>query len=246
MPEKWNPKVEEREHPWGEAGVRSSLDEVAKTISKGITDPRVRTWAVKKLDEARQKGASVKRPRERAQVLLAAVQKKLWVPDPIGAEYIPAAHLLACDADEPGRVCVPADDCDGLSSLLGACLGSVGIYVLVVGHAYNAQKNIEHVLCAAHIDNKWHYADPSTDLPLGRCVPFSRERLLSVPNIKTLCDDTACLSKGSYDPDRLEFVDKGAFVGVGGLPSLQGLRSRVVWETTPTENILEHMARRMR
>lgn len=374
--------------------MRSSLDEVAKAVAKGITDPRVRTWAVKKLDEARQEGRSVKRPRERAQVLLRAVQKKLWVPDPIGAEYIPAAHLLACDADEPGRVCVPADDCfaegtlvltdevvgntflavpveelrvgmriwglerwsvvenvwakgdlvvdeiefdngtklwlspdhhvyviedererritvselqvgavvprpaqpvvpgietsdvarrrvlgiqrsvgeypcwdittddhrvylpehdvtvsqcDGLATLLGACFGSVGIYVIVVGHGYNAQKHIEHVLCAAHVDNRWEYADPSTELPLGRCVPFSRERLISVPNIKALCDDTACLSRGSYDPDRLEFVDKGAFVGVGAVPSLEGLRAKIVWapeEAPPT--LLESVARRMR
>ncbi len=387
---KWDPKVERREHPFGEAGVRSSLDEVAKAIAKGSTDPRVRTYSIEVLDEARKRGLGVSRPRQRAEVLLTTVQKKLWAPDPFGAEYIPAAHLLACDPDKvkDGQVCVRGDDCfaegtlvltdetvgetylavpveelrpgtriwglerwsvveavwskgellvdeiefdgapggrlwltpdhhvyvieggverritvaelrpgaivpkpvtpgvvpsevayrevrsiqrgvgtvpcwdittddhrvylpehgvtvsqcDGLATVLGAMLMSVGIPVLVVGHAYSGMKNIEHVLCAAHIDSKWHYADPSTELSLGRCVPFTRERLLSVPDIKALCDDTYCLSKGSYDPD--DFVDKGSFVGVGSLPTL-GLSSRVVWRVEPDDlTLLEAVARR--
>lgn len=225
----------------------SSLEEVAKAAAKGATDPRVRTWSIERLDIARGRGEGVKHPHERARVLLEAVQKKLWVPDPVGAEYIPQPHLLACDADKPknGQVCVRGDDCDGLAALLAAALSSVGIYTLIVGHGYGREKQIEHVLCAAHLPklNKsrpWHYADPSTKLPLGTCVPFTRERLLSIPNVKLLCDGSACLGKKSFDPQQEEFIEQGLFVGVGQLP-LGGLSARVLWldEERPSSLIAE-------
>ena len=250
----WKPPVDKRNHPWGERGVLSSLDEVAKAASRGSTDPRVRTWAIETLDKAREKGAVVKHPHERARVLLEAVQKKLWAPDPIGAEYIPEAHLLACDPDKPkdGQVCVRGDDCDGLATLLGASLSAVGIYTLIVGHGYG-ENRIEHVLCAAHLPRlnvsaPWHYADPSTKLPLGRCVPFKRERLLSIPNVKVLCDGSACLGKQAFDPENLEFIDQGLFIGVGRLPELRGLSSRVVWEALGghAPSLLEQAVERLR
>lgn len=239
--------VVKREHPWGEQGIRSSLNEVAKAVAAGAVHPNVRTWAIEMLDLARERGESVKRPRERARVLLSAVQKKLWVPDPVGTEYIPAAHLLACDPKKPkeGQVCVRGDDCDGLATLLGASFSSVGLHVLVVGHGYNEMKQIEHVLCAAYLDGKWNYADPSTTLPLGKCVPFSRERLLSIPNIQTICDDTVCLGRRQFDPEKMEFVDKGVFVGVSGPPDMEGLSANLVWVTEPrAPSLLEVAARR--
>ncbi len=397
MANNWKPATEQRKHPWGESGVLSSLDEVAKAASKGSTDPRVRTWAIERLDKAREGGASVKHPHERARVLLEAVQKKLWVPDPIGAEYIPQAHLLACDPDKPkdGQVCVRGDDCfaegtlvleeergplpveqlqpgmriwgldkwsvvqdvwpkgvltvavvhlsnggrllltedhhvyvvdpdgvekrvrvwelrggmrmpqpryapfefkrprsgdlrfdrwesgfgklelpcwdittddhrvylpehdvtvsqcDGLATLLGACLSAVGIYTLIVGHGYG-EGRIEHVLCAAHLpklrsSEPWHYADPSTKLPLGRCVPFKRERLLSIPNVKVLCDGSTCLGRQSFDPDNLEFIEQGLFVGVGQPPELANLHARVVWQALgeAEPSLLEQAVRRL-
>lgn len=241
-------KVEQRQQPWGEAGIRSSLNEVAKKAASGAVHPGVRTYVGKKLREAQQRGQSVKRPRERASVILGVVQnEKLWMPDPVGTEYIPAAHLMACDGTlEDGSACVEADDCDGKATLLGAMLSCAGIYTLIVGHAYNARKQIEHVLCAAWLDKRWHYADGSTNLPLGKCVPFSRERLLSIPNVQVLCDDTVCLGRKQFDPDQLDFVDKGVFVGVGlGSIPLDGLSAGVVWETEPSPpTLLEIAARR--
>lgn len=593
VPEPW--KIEKRDHPWGEAGIRSSLDEVAKKAAEGASHPNVRTFSIEMLDEARKRGEQVHRPRDRARVLLAAAQKKLWVPDPVGTEYIPAAHLLACDPDKPkdGQVCVRGDDCfpqgtllltdwytlapiealkvgdkvwgldrfstvenvvykgslavdvvelnngsqlrltkghhvfvldcvdhpmldaecralppdrnwrepdgqrcacgdrvekkvlvselregmvlvqpkridfgtgrhpdaprdhrrayveglfvsdgwadysknarfyisgqdgcpkekqkrevesicgdlglntgwkrksivvygkewtlrmqqmgryapekhllsldldeacaaqtlrgvmadsgssggasresgartltttswllavqarvlhrmfgvdcswrfvenhgglgknpiwrvstrvqnpkdgrrskllrvksvlqgvyevpcwdittddhrvylpehdvtvsncDGKAVLLAAMLSSVGIHTLIVGHAYNKLKQIEHVLCAAHLDKKWLYAEPSADFPLGKCVPFSRERVLSIPNIQVLCDDTVCIGRKQFDPEKVEFVDKGVFVGVGDLSGLDGLSAELVWVTEASEpSLLEVAARR--
>jgi len=226
--------VTERTHPFGKPGVNQSLDEVAKRVSRGAIDPAVRTWSIEMLDEARKAGVSpVNNNEERARVILSAVQKKLWVPDPIGAEYMPAAKLLACDPKRsPGAVCVRGDDCDGLAILLGSAWMSVGVYTLVVGHGYDDEGNIEHVLSAAWINGAWRYGDPSTDLPLGKAIPFSHERVISVPNLKVVCDDEVCIGASGarhLNPDRVEFVEKGVFVGVDGI-RLVGLLTKIVWK----------------
>lgn len=233
MPAPWK-NVVERDHPFGDRGVNQSLDEVAKRVAKGALSPRVRTWAIEQLDEARRSGlSSVKNANERAKVLLRAVQKKLWVPDPVGAEYMPAAELLACDPEkDKDQICVRGDDCDGLATLLGAAWMSVGIHTLVVGHSYDEdEKAIEHVLCAAHLEGVWRYGDPSTDLPLGQCVPPTRERVLSVPSVRVVCDADTCIgSSGARHIKPDDYIDKGVFVGVDGIPgSLRGLSARVVW-----------------
>jgi len=363
----WKPKIERREHPYGEQGVRSSLDAVADKAAKGGADPRVRAWAIECLERARRSGKKVGNERGRAEALLGAVQKKLWVPDPVGTEFIAGAHLTACtDKDAPcfhGGDCFPEEtlvlkeckgeapilvrmrglraqdriwglnswtvveavvtkgslavdvvhlsndsklrltnnhkvyvregeeerriavtdlevgmvlsqphvatlphtssqtmrrepdgvhverieratvltlccdiqtsdhrvylpecdvtvaNCDDLVVLLASSFLSVGLNTMVVGHAYNTQKNIQHVLAAVRIADQWQYADPSTDFPLGKCERFTRERLLSVPNVKVVCDETSCLSNpASIDPDREGFVEKGLFVGVDGVP----------------------------
>lgn len=226
--------VTERPHPFGTEGVNQSLDEVAKRVAKGALDPAVRTWSIEILDEARKSGvSSVNNNEERARVLLKAVQQKLWVPDPVGAEYMPAAKLLACDPNKnTGSVCIRGDDCDGLATLLGAAWSSVGIFTLVVGHGYDEEGNIEHVLDAAWINGAWRYGDPSTDLPLGQCVPFKHERVISIPNLKVVCDDDVCIGASGarhLNPDRVEFVEKGVFIGVDGIRMI-GLRTKIIWK----------------
>lgn len=399
----WEPEVDHRLHPFGEKGVFSSLEEVADRVAKGALSPRVRLWAIECLDRARvEQGLQANNDRERAEILLRAVQKKLWVPDPVGAEWMAGTHLMACDPAKDG-VCfrggdcfaqgtlmlkkghelVPVEElrvgdriwglnrwsevqavqykgvlpidvitlnngsevkltsnhhvyvldcrehpmltdeeeartsdrhwygclcaaemriekrcrvselreemvllspellpetseldvrtqervdghrpwvlrvksiecqivsvpcwdiqtddhrvylaehdvtvsnCDDLVILLGACLSSVGIYTMIIGHAYDRQKNISHVLCAAHVKGRWMYADPSTKLPLGECVRFTRERIYSVPNIQMLCDANVCLENPSkYNPEKSNFINKGEFVGVNGPPTFTWL-----------------------
>lgn len=120
---------------------------------------------------------------------------------------------------------VTVSNCDDLVTLLGAAFLSVGVNTLVVGHGYG-QGGIRHVLTAAHVDGKWHYADPSSYGPEGKhfqfgvCAPFTRERLYSVPNIKVLCDDQRCIrSDNSFKPETNDFVTQGVFVGVDGVPA---------------------------
>lgn len=228
----WNPSVESRPHPFGEAGVRSSLEAVCERAAKGASEilgnpkelARVRTYAIKLLNEAKASGKKVHRPGHRAIVLLEAVQnRKLWVPDPIGIEYIPAAHLMACDAThEDGTPCVQGDDCDGKVVLLAAMFMAVGLYTMIVGHSYDRSGTISHVLTKVYFDGKWHYADPSqlhdgTYQNLGVCVSYTRERYYSMPEIKVVCDGTSC-DLDHFDPEDRGFVKRGTFVGVNGIP----------------------------
>lgn len=201
-------------------GVRTSLEEVARRAAAGGTHPRVRSWSIEQIHAARQAGRSVKGDRARAEILLQTVQRtKTWVPDPVAAEYIPGAHLLACNVDDKDGPCLKGDDCDGLVVLFVACCLSVGLHAMVVGHAYNSARNIQHVLGAVRINGTWLYADPSYDFPLGKCEPFSRERLLSVPNVKVICDSNQCLIGGGTDinPEHDGFVAEGLFIGVNGI-----------------------------
>lgn len=209
--------VEKRPHPPGEAGVYSSLEAVANKIAKGRLSWRVRLWAIECLDRARkERGWKMNTEKERATVLLEACQQKLWVPDPVGSEFIAGAHLMACDPAQDA-VCFRGGDCDDIVVMLGSALGSVGIHTMVVGHGY--KKNIiQHVIVAARVNGRWEYADPSTDLPLGHCVKFSRERIYSTPNVMMLCDDDKCLvDKRAWEPEESGFVTKGDFVGLSGV-----------------------------
>lgn len=121
-------------------------------------------------------------------------------------------------------------NCDDLVVLVGSCFMSVGLYVLVVGHSYNKDKKISHVLSAVRFDGEWHYADPSADIPMGRCMKATWERVYSVPNITVLCDDTSCIKPDpkKWDPADGGFVTQGVFVGVNGLG-----RSAITWLADP-------------
>lgn len=221
-------KVEQKAHPAGEQGVRASLDAVAKRVAEGGVNPTVRRWAIEVLDNAKRAGRNVHTPRNRAIELLRAVQDKLWVPDPVGTEFIQSAALTTCK--DPSKPCFKGGDCDDLVTLLGAAFLSVGIDTLVVGHGYG-RDGIRHVLAAAHVDGKWHYADPSSfgpdgqHFPFGTCAPFTRERLYSVPNIKVLCDAQRCIrGDNSFKPSANDFVTQGVFVGVDGIQFAQRFR----------------------
>jgi hypothetical protein len=228
----WNPNVEARPHPFGEAGVRSSLEEVCRRAAKGASEilgtpqhlARVRTYSAKILKEAKAAGRQVHRPGHRARELLSAVQeRKLWIPDPIGIEYIPAAHLMACDGPthDDGSPCLAGDDCDGKVVLLAAMFMSVGLYTMIVGHSYDSSGVISHVLTKVYYDGKWHYADPSqlsngTHQAIGKCVSYTRERYYSMPEIKVVCDGSTCDTR-NFDPEDAGFVDRGTFVGLNGI-----------------------------
>lgn len=229
-----------RQHPWGTRGVNSSLEETAKGAAAGAIRPEVRTWAVEVLDKARKAGRKVNNDRGRATEILKACQAKLWVPDPVFAEYITPARLLACEKHgDNGEICIKGEDCDGLVVLCAAAFMSVGLHSMIVGHGYGADKQIRHVLTAVRVDGKWNYADPSVPefrgaFPLGECHPFTHERLLSVPNVKVLCDADKCITNPNvFNPEEHDFVTEGVFVGIAGVPE------EVAPEAVPFEKRLQ-------
>jgi hypothetical protein len=251
-------KIDRREQPNGEAGVRFSLDQVAKKISEGRLSPQVRAWAMRQLDAA----GNPKGPLARAKVLLEATRgnrtQGRWAPDPTDAEFIPDADLMVstCKDDKIGEngVCELEEiasyfalgDCDDLTVQFGssvlapmimlAAAGNAGVYGAVVGHAYDEGKHIQHVLAAIYAEGRWHYCDPSLpDMPFGECKPFTRERIIYVPSLEVGCDADVCLKPGGQASGPPSFASKGEFIGVSGVEELEipeGLEPFVELETT--------------
>jgi len=154
------------------------------------------------------------------------------------------AHLLACDASTQDDICFLGADCDELVILLGACFLAVGLQCVICGHAYDASGSIQHVVLGVRIRKQgglsaisgdrhqyeYLYADPSLpDLKLGQITAFTRERVLSVPDVRVICDAKNCLVNRDYDPDELNFVSRGVFVGVDGPPE----RAAFAWLGAP-------------
>lgn len=165
-------KIEVAPYPSGVAGVRLSLDTVARKIRDGRLDPAVRGWAGDVLIAA----GKPTRVRDQAQALLDAFRKQtMYVPDPVGAEYIVSAAGTMCL--RPG-LCVRARDCDDGVVAMGAALLSQGISVKVIKQNFGPGKQ-EHVLVVAQDESgAWLAVDPSTSLPVGQRVPAVREEII--------------------------------------------------------------------
>lgn len=114
---------------------------------------------------------------------------------------------------------VTVSNCDDLCVYLGALTCSVGIPTMVVGHSYDNDKQIGHVLLKVYDGKNWLYADPSTDLELGQCFSYTRERYIGVPSMEVICDATSCERK-TIDPSQVE-PSQGRFVSLGEPPARQ-------------------------
>jgi hypothetical protein len=165
-------KIEVQPYPPGVAGIRLSLEVVARKIRDGRLDPDVRGWAGDVLKAA----GNPTTVRAKAQALLDAFRKQtIYVPDPVGAEYIVSAAGTMCL--RPG-LCVRARDCDDGVVAMGAALLSQGISVRVIKQNFGPGKQ-EHVLVVAQDENgAWLAVDPSTSLPVGQRVPAVKEEII--------------------------------------------------------------------
>lgn len=116
---------------------------------------------------------------------------------------------------------VTVRNCDDLTiAYLSAC-ESVGIRTAVCGAAYDADRNISHVLGMVTDDGgKWFYADPSTDFPFGEAKQATYEDVVDVRTGKKICAASACSVplNGRNAPE----LGEGRFVGVDGLPGMLG------------------------
>jgi hypothetical protein len=165
-------KIEVAPYPSGVAGVRLSLDVIARKIRDGRLDPDVRGWA---RDVIRAAG-DPKSVRAQAQAILDAFRKQTtYVPDPPGAEYIASAAATLCL--RPG-LCVRARDCDDGVVAVGSALLSQAIAVKVIKQNFGPGKQ-EHVLVVAQDESGgWLAVDPSTNLPVGQRVPAVKEEII--------------------------------------------------------------------
>jgi len=233
-----------QDQPYGDDGIKFSLEQCAKRVAEGRLHPDLIAWTRRRLAEAgNPKGAVA-----RARVLLAATRGKMkngrWCPDPTDAEFMPAAKDMVetCKGGQtnPDGSCALGEappmyalgDCDDLSlqlgsglvvasglvdaMLLSATTGNVGVYSAIVGHAYTREKQIEHVLCAVWGEDKWWYCDPSMpNFEFGYCKPYTRERAIYVPSLELACDADVCLAPGGAASGPPPLPTRGDFVGLG-------------------------------
>jgi hypothetical protein len=153
----------------GQAGVRQSIEAMAQKMREGKVDPRVIGWTGKVLKEAGLDGRgpnSRSNTRAQAAALLDAFRADVvYTPDPYGTELISSAAATLCLS--PG-LCLNRGDCDDSVVALGSATLSLAIPTVIVKQSFGVE-NQEHVLMAVQDETgDWIYADPSTNLPLGR------------------------------------------------------------------------------
>lgn len=197
--------IESKPHPYGGAGVKMSLDEVARRVAKGRNDPRVRAWAIRALHKAGGPQGML----QQAEIIRAALKEAtVYVQDPLNTEFMQAAHETLC-LDDKG-LCFKGGDCDDLTIAYASATLSVGIPTNVVGQAFNDSGIPGHVIAAVRDVNgtQWSRVDPSTDKQVGDFVSAVQEWWVDPLDPK---DKTSSTIAGSGD-----------FVGVGKLGARQG------------------------
>jgi hypothetical protein len=113
---------------------------------------------------------------------------------------------------------------------------AVGLHVMIVAHGYDkahpTNRRLQHVLVKVMMDDgSWAYGDPSYNFPLGTCHPFTRERVVSLPDQRVLCDAEVCDVQG-FNPD-MPYMEQGGgtYIGLDGLIGVEG-KGHYVFELT--------------
>jgi len=167
------------EYPSGVAGVRLSLSEMASRIYEGIRTSSmqgfaefvVRNWAQV---PAQQHLTN----RQAAQIFLDFVRAQIrYRPDPPNTELVKSAAITLCVPGAP--MCIPVEDCDGLTVAFLTICGAFGIPVRIIKQTYGSQDQ-EHVLGEIQDDDgTWYPADPSAPgKPLGWKASASHEDVI--------------------------------------------------------------------
>jgi hypothetical protein len=182
----------------GAAGIRQSLEAMAAKMREGRLDGDVRGWALGCLKSKGLDGRGRQSVRAQAAALLECFREAtVYSADPYGAEFVPSAAATLCL--RPG-LCVNGDDCDGLSTALGAVMLSVGIPTMIVKQNFGGGQQ-EHVLIAIHDGNDWLYADPSTKMPLGSALSATNEEwhdpMLPIGNLSEAAPEIVTMGRPS-------------------------------------------------
>ena len=209
-----NPDVKYEAHPRGNTGAKKSIRKTVQAAAAGRLSPKVGAEAQRILKEA---GVLQGSKYEQAKALHQAMRwGKASLPDPVDAERIIVPDCLLADCD---GLSFEAGDCDDKSASLAGMAESVGIVCAIVGQAFDASKNFQHILVACEVeDGVWYYADSfDQKLEFGEAVPPTREIWALVPSGRILCDNSSCIIKmqGEHPNVHDRPLGDGVFVGSG-------------------------------
>lgn len=214
-----NAKIVQQVHPGGAAGVKFSLEEVARRVAEARNDPRLKGWAGQVLVAAgKPRGV-----RAQMQALLDAFRKRtMYVPDPTQTEMIASPRVTLC-LDEHG-LCMPAGDCDDRVVALAGAAKSLDFDVRIIGQAFNNEPVASHVIFSVRdpdvLENGgWLKIDPSSETwRVGEAAYATKEWELDPMTMSS----TGLGGVGSSDA--------GDFIGIGRLPA-QGMGQAAAPET---------------
>jgi hypothetical protein len=161
------------EYPPGEESINTSINLMAQKMREGRLDARVRAWGVNALTAAGIDGRGNESTKQRVQVLLDAFRSQTsYVSDPVKAEHVASAPVTLCL--DP-KLCVKAEDCDGLVTALGSVTLSLGIPTRILKQSFGLDQQ-EHVLLEVEDEHgNWLPVDPSTNYPVGQSAHAQSE-----------------------------------------------------------------------
>lgn len=215
---KYGVKISRQEYPVGVAGVRLSLNEIARRIREGGRTPSMRQFAEMVVRQSMAPSVHTSNT-DAAQLLLTYVIENVrYRSDPAFTEYTQSAPITLCINGAP--MCIPVGDCDDLVVALGSLLMAYGIVVRVVKQTFGAADQ-EHVLVEFQDEGgSWIAADPtprSPSLSVGQKAVASHEDYVDPLN-------PASIGMVAGTPE-------AEFIGVGSInadPGSHGERRRIV------------------
>jgi hypothetical protein len=194
--------VTQVDYPTGSAGVRMSLDQMARRIIDGMRSMSMRQFAEFVVRQAGVPPSAALTHRQAAQVFLDYVRANVrYRPDPANTELTQIAAVTLC---VPGAaICIPVEDCDGLAVALLTLCGAYGMNVKILHQVFGSSDQ-EHVLGLIQDDNgDWLPVDPCgpVDKPVGWKASATHENVID-----------------PLDPATIQRVGarEAEFIGIGG------------------------------
>lgn len=144
-------------YPEGEAGILKSLEVMCAKVRESAPEPLFRSFSGNILRQANFPRSN----KEKASAFFRHVQKTVgYTHDPPGTELIQSPMITLCVEGAP--VCIPIEDCDGVSAALAALNAAAGLEVEFVRQFFGKGQQ-QHVICEVKLeDGSWFPLDATT------------------------------------------------------------------------------------